>query len=80
MQSALLRVDSTLPADAIVRDASLVYDLGLDSLRLEAVVALIKRELSDTDLTPWYVRAAHEGQDTVGGLVDFLAERGVADN
>jgi hypothetical protein len=75
LRSALMRVDRNLPAEAIVESSSLVYDLGLDSLRLEEVIALIKHEVSDTDLTPWYARAARGGQDTVAGLLDFLVER-----
>jgi hypothetical protein len=74
LRSALVRVDDRLSVEAVVDGASLVHDLGLDSLRLEELVALIKREVTGADLTPWYVRAARDGEDTVAGLLDFLVE------
>jgi hypothetical protein len=68
-------VHPALEVDALAEGASLVYDLGLDSLRLEELAALVKRELSSADLTPWYVRASG-GHDSVGELVDFLLRSG----
>jgi aryl carrier-like protein len=78
LRASLLAIDDSLRADMIVEGASLMTDLGLDSLRLEELVARIKTERPELDLTPWYVRAARSGQDTVGSLVDFLVVAGRA--
>lgn len=70
--SSLLAIDDRLRAEMVVEGASLMTDLGLDSLGLEELVAQIKTERPELDLTPWYVRASQDGQDTVGSLIDFL--------
>jgi hypothetical protein len=77
LRDALLRLDPALAVETVVDDASLVYDLGMDSIRIEELVALIKKELSSADLTLWYVRAS-EGHDTVGALLDFLMAMGTS--
>lgn len=53
-------------------EASLIEDMGMDSMRLSALFAEIKRRFGQIDLTRWYVSAARHGADTVGGLVEYL--------
>ncbi|MEV4247542.1 acyl carrier protein [Streptosporangium canum] len=59
----------------VPESASLTYDLGLDSLQLASLIAAIKEKIADMEFTPWYVDSGRNGQDTVGGLVDYIAER-----
>jgi|GEM_PF-1548677 acyl carrier protein len=70
----LSRNDCLFPDD-VAEAASLTYDLGMDSLHLASLIATIKEEIAEVEFTPWYIRAARHGQDTVGGLVDYLEER-----
>ena len=58
--------------------SSLTYDLGMDSLHLESLIAGLKEQVAEMEFTPWYVKASRRGYDTVGSLVDYIEERVVA--
>lgn len=72
---SILSINESLTREDISESSSLTQDLGLDSFRLELLIAKLKEELLDTEYTPWYVRASRRGQDTVCGLIDFIHER-----
>ncbi|WP_224247187.1 hypothetical protein [Hyalangium gracile] len=74
MQHAVLEIHPVLSLEQVLEESSLVHDLGFDSLSLESLMAMVKSRVPGVDLTPWYVRAAQHGQDTIASLVDFLLE------
>jgi acyl carrier protein len=69
----------SLDAKILVRDlrddASLVDDLGLDSLDLAELSAAIRDRYDDIDLTDWYIASSKSGHDTLASLVDYIASR-----
>jgi hypothetical protein len=65
--------DPSLTAEGLPPDASLTASLGLDSGRLASLFAMVRARISERDLTPWLIQASRRGQDTLGGLADFLA-------
>ena len=69
--------DPSLTVEALSPDASLTTALGLDSGRLASLFAMVRARISDRDLTPWLIQASRRGQDTLGGLADFLARGAV---
>ncbi|HEU4408387.1 MAG TPA: acyl carrier protein [Polyangiaceae bacterium] len=69
---AIVRSNRDVAHATIHADASLVADLGMDSMRLAALIGELKARFGDVDLTGWYVTTARHGADTVRGLVDFL--------
>jgi hypothetical protein len=69
--------DPSLTPEALPQDASLTAGLGLDSGRLASLFAMVRARISDRDLTPWLIQASRRGQDTLGGLADFLAREAV---
>lgn len=73
VREALVRSNRELAPTLVHKDASLVNDLGMDSMRLAALVAEIKAAFGDVDMTGWYVTTARRGADTVSGLVEFLS-------
>ena len=52
--------------------ASLTTDLGLDSLELMNLFALIERKIGAVDLMPWMIGSAAGGGDTVGSLCRYV--------
>ncbi|XXF77613.1 acyl carrier protein [Myxococcaceae bacterium GXIMD 01537] len=75
VRNLILAQNSCLFPDEVGESASLTYDLGMDSLHLEQLISGIKEQIVELEFTPWYIRAARHGQDTVGGLVDYIDER-----
>lgn len=75
VQNLILAQNTCLFPDDVEESASLTYDLGMDSLHLELLISGIKEQVADLEFTPWYIKAARHGQDTVGGLVDYIEER-----
>jgi hypothetical protein len=74
LQDAVMEINPVLSREQVLEGASLVHDLGFDSLALESLMAQVKSRVPGLDMTPWYVRAARQGQDTIASLVDFLME------
>ncbi|MBE3012127.1 acyl carrier protein [Microbispora sp. NEAU-D428] len=68
---------ASLEIDEVSEDASLTYDLGMDSLQIGSLIAAIREEIADIEFSPWYIDSGWNGQDTVGGLTDYIAERAV---
>jgi Phosphopantetheine attachment site len=52
---------------------SLTTDLGMDSLELMSLFALIDSEIGAIDLMPWLVDSSCGGRDTVDGLCRYVA-------
>jgi hypothetical protein len=52
---------------------SLTIDLGMDSLELMNLFALIERRIGPVDLMPWMVGSAVPGRDTVDSLSRYVA-------
>jgi len=73
LRAHLMSEDPSLTLEALPPDASLTAALGLDSARLASLFAMVRARISDRDLTPWLIQASRRGQDTLGGLADFLA-------
>jgi len=73
LRAHLLSEDPSLTIEALPPDVSLTTALGLDSGRLASLFAMVRSRISDRDLTPWLIQASRRGQDTLGGLADFLA-------
>lgn len=73
LRAHLMSEDPSLTIEALPPDASLTATLGLDSGRLASLFAMVRARISDRDLTPWLIQASRRGQDTLGGLADFLA-------
>ncbi|WP_224367737.1 acyl carrier protein [Hyalangium versicolor] len=74
MQDAIREIRLDLSREQVEEEASLVHDLGFDSLALEGLMARVKARFPSVDLTPWYMRAAQHGQDSLATLVDFLLQ------
>jgi hypothetical protein len=74
LRNAVMEINPGLSGEQVLEEASLIHDLGFDSLSLESLLAQVKSRVPGIDLTPWYVRAARQGQDTIASLVDFLME------
>ena len=64
---------------AIVPEASLVKDLGADSLDLVNLTFAIEEEFSNTGKALQFTEDALEEIETVQQLIDFLAKAGIAD-
>lgn len=79
VQNTILQQSKNLNSSDIREDVSLVDQLGLDSLHLSNLVHALKGQGLDIDYTPWFIHASRRGQDTVGGLVDFLFENSSQD-
>lgn len=75
VRNLILAQNPCLFPDDVGEAASLTYDLGMDSLHLECLISSIKDGIIELEFTPWYIRAARHGADTVGGLVDYIDER-----
>ncbi len=71
----ILAIDRKLRADDVRDDASLVDNLGLDSLDLAELSVSIREAYDDLDLTDWYISSSSSGRDTIGSLVDFIDSR-----
>lgn len=71
----ILETNSALTVRDVAESASLMSDLGMDSFCLESLISRTREEVADIEFTPWYVRAARHGQDTVSSLVDYVVER-----
>lgn len=78
MRAHLISEDPKLSVEALPQDASLTAALGLDSSRLASLFEMVRARISDRDLTPWLIQASRQGQDTLGGLADFLARHSVS--
>jgi acyl carrier protein len=76
---AISRANKDIQPELIRAEASLVEDLGFDSMRLAALFSDIKANFGIKDMTAWYVSAARDGADTVHGLVTFLASSRASD-
>ena len=76
LSTTVLELQDGLAGDQVIASASLVYDLGFDSLALEGLAAAIESAPSVDDLAPWYSQALSDGDDSVRGLVDFLVAAG----
>jgi acyl carrier protein len=74
VRNFILGLNSGLYPDDVNEFASMTYDLGMDSFYLEALIANLKEQVADIEFTPWYIRAARRGHDTVGSLVDYIDE------
>lgn len=74
VRNAVMDINPVLSREQVLEEASLVHELGFDSLALESLIAQVKSRVPGIDLTPWYVRAARQGHDTIASLVDFLME------
>jgi hypothetical protein len=79
LRLTILQVQDGLSSDQVVASASLFQDLGFDSLTFEKLVGTIESAVLGKDLTPWYVRAASHGEDTLGSLIEFLIAGPVAE-
>lgn len=73
LRAHLISENPTLSVEGLPQDVSLTAALGLDSGRLASLFAMVRSRISDRDLTPWLIQASRSGQDTLGGLADFLA-------
>src|SRR3954462_10261738 len=74
MQDAVMEINPVLSREQVLEGASLIHELGFDSLSLESLMAQVKSRVPGIDLKPWYVRPARQGEDTIASLVDFLME------
>jgi acyl carrier protein len=75
VRNLILGTNTGLYPDDVTEAASMTYDLGMDSFYLESLIAKLKEEVADIEFTPWYIRAARRGHDTVGSMVDYIEER-----
>ena len=75
VRNIILGAHQGLYPDDVSEFASMTYDLGMDSFHLESMISRLKDEVADIEFTPWYIKAARRGHDTVGSLVDFIDER-----
>jgi acyl carrier protein len=74
VREAAVRSNRDLTPASVHHGASLVLDLGMDSLHLVSFIGELKSQFGDIDMTGWYVLTARAGGDTVSGLVDFLCQ------
>lgn len=74
---ALLAVNSDLREEEIREEVELVDQLGLDSLNLAQLIENLRQKHHSINFTPWFVDAARQGRDTVGRLVEFIAQNSV---
>lgn len=75
MKQVLLEQNESLTPEDLREDISLINELGLDSLRLEAFFATLKKHLPGLELGHWLVQAVRTNQDTLQNLSRFLAEQ-----
>ena len=72
IKQIVVQVNDGVHPDEIHNGASLVADLGMDSMKLASLVAEIKNHFGNVDLTEWFIAAARDGTDTVWHLAEFL--------
>jgi hypothetical protein len=72
LKQTILELQDGLSSEQVIPSASLFQDLGFDSLSFEKLVGLLEATALSRDLTQWYFRAARYGEDSVGGLLEFL--------
>ena len=79
IQNLILAEISTLvpdvPAEMLSADASMTAELGLDSVHLTSLFALIRQEIGPVELAPWFIRASHTGEDSIASLAAYISYR-----
>ena len=71
IRAAILNEVPELDAEQLTSETSLTRELRLDSLRLTSIFARVN-DIIPVDLTPWIVKVASGGPDTLGGLASYV--------